>query len=73
MDFMILREQFHENHMILNPGKCHYIAVGDTGPSHRTTLNSNKIARSNEEKPSGNLSDSKLNFDSHITSLCKKM
>ena len=25
MDFMILHKWFHENHMVLNPGKCHYI------------------------------------------------
>ena len=25
MDFMILQKWFHENHMVLNPGKCHYI------------------------------------------------
>ena len=72
MDFMILRKWFHENHMVLNPSKCHYIVIGDTGPSHKTILNNNNIARSNEEKPSGNLLDNKLNFDSHIISLCKK-
>ena len=27
MDFMILRKWFHENHMVLNPGKCHYIVT----------------------------------------------
>ena len=30
MDFMILRQRFHENHIILNPlyGKCHYMVIG---------------------------------------------
>ena len=41
-------------------------------PSNKTILNNNKIARSNEEKILGILLDSKFNFDSHITSLCKK-
>ena len=27
MDFMILHKWCHENHMILNPGKCHYIVI----------------------------------------------
>ena len=29
MDFMILHKWFHENYMVLNPGKCHYIVIGD--------------------------------------------
>ena len=72
MDFMILRKWFHENHMVLNPDKCHYIVIGDDDPNQKIILNNNKIASSNEEKLLGILSDNKLNFDSHITSLCKK-
>ena len=29
MDFMILRKWFHENHIALNPDKCHYIVIRD--------------------------------------------
>ena len=29
MDLIILHKWFHENHMVLNPGKCHYIVIGD--------------------------------------------
>ena len=72
MDFMILHKSFHENHMVLNPGKCHYIMIGDDDPTQKIILNNNEIAGSNEEKLLGILLDSKLNFDSHITSLCKK-
>ena len=72
MDFMILQKWFHESQMVLNPGKCHYIVIGDDGPSHKIILNNNEIASSNEEKLLGISLDSKLNFDSHITSLCKK-
>ena len=72
MDFMILHKWFHENHMVLNPDKCHYIVIGDDDPTQKIILNNNEIASSNEEKLLGILLDSKLNFDSHITSLCKK-
>ena len=72
MDFMILHKWFHENRMVLNSGKCHYIGIGDDDPSHKITFNNNEIAISNEEKLLGILLDSKLNFESHITFLCKK-
>ena len=71
MYLKILHKWFHENHMVLNPGKCHYIVIGDDDPTQKIILNNNEIASSNEEKLLGILLDSKLNFDSHITSLCK--
>ena len=29
MDFVILHHWFHENPMTLNPGKCHYMVIGN--------------------------------------------
>ena len=52
--------------MVLNPGKCHYIVIGDDNPSHKIILNNNEIASFNECI----LLDGQLNFDCHITSLC---
>ena len=72
MGFMIFHKWFHENHMALNPSKCHEIVIGDNDHSHKIILNNNEIASSNEEKILGILLDSKLSFDSHITSLRKK-
>ena len=72
MDFMILCKWFHENHIGLNAGKCHYIVIGYDDPTHKIIFNNNEIASSNVEKLIGILLDSKLNFDSHITCLCKK-
>ena len=46
--------------------------IGYDDPIHKIILNNNEIASFNEEKTLGILVDSKLNFDSHITSLCKK-
>ena len=67
MDFMILHKWFHENHVVLNPGKRHYIVICDDDPSHKIILNNNEIASSNEKKLLGILLDSKLNFDCHIS------
>ena len=58
--------------MILNLGKCHYIVFYDNHLSHKIILNNKEIGNSNEEKLSGVRLDSKLNFNSHIISLCKK-
>ena len=58
--------------MVLNPGKCHYIVIGDNNPSHETVLNNKEITCSNEEKCLDILLDNKWNFDSHIKSLYKK-
>ena len=72
MDFVILHQWFHENHMTLNPGKCHYMVIGSRDLSHEIMLNNNKIACSNEEKLLSIFLESKLNFESHIGSLCRK-
>ena len=69
---MILHKWSHENHMVLNLGKCHYIVIRDDDPTHKIILNNDRIASSNEEKLLGILLDSKLNFESHIIPLCKK-
>ena len=48
------------------------MVIGDNEPFNKIILNNNEIASSNEEKLLGILLDIKLDFDSHITSLCKK-
>ena len=56
--------------MVLNPGKCHYVVIRDDDPPHKIILNNNEIASSNEKKFKVSvLLDSKLNFESHITSI----
>ena len=49
MDFMILYQRFHENHMTLTPGKCHYMVIGNRDLSHDIMLKNNKITSTNEE------------------------
>ena len=58
--------------MVLNPGKCHCVVIGDNDRSRKIILNNNEIANWDEEKLLGNLLESKFDFDSHITSFCKK-
>ena len=53
MDFMILHKWFHENHMVLNPDKYDYIAIGDDDPSQKIILNNNAIARKTFRYPFG--------------------
>ena len=72
IDFMILQQWFHENHMTLNLGTCHYLVIGSMDLSHEIMLNNSKITSSNEEKLLGIFLESKLKFESHIASLCKK-
>ena len=69
---MILREWFHENHIALNPGKCHFMVISCKDRSHKILLNNNEMTSFNEEKLSGILQDSKRSFESHIGSLCRK-
>ena len=53
--------------MVLNPGKYHYIEIGDDDPSYKIILDNIEIASSNEEKLLGILLDSKLNFSHYIS------
>ena len=72
IDFRILHQWFHENHMTLNPGKCHYMIIGSGDLRHEIMLNNSKITSSNAEKLLGIFLDNKLNFERHIASLCRK-
>ena len=72
MDFMILHQWFHENHMTYNPGKCHYMVISVRDLSHEIKLNNNKITSSNEEKLLGIFLEVKLNFESHTGYPCRK-
>ena len=62
IDFMILHQWFHENHMTLNPGKCHYMVIGSRDLSHEIMLNDSKITSSNEKKTIRYLSRQQTKF-----------
>ena len=72
IDFRILHQCFHENHMTLNPGKCHCLINGSGDLWHEIMLNNSKITSFNAEKLLGIFHDSRLNFEHHVVSLCRK-
>ena len=58
--------------MFLNPGKCHYLVLGNRLNSDTINLNGKKPAISGYEKLLGILIDCDLSFDKHTKSLCRK-
>ena len=68
INFLIMQKWFYENHMVLNPGKCHYLVLGNRSNSDIINLNGTKLASSSYEKLLGILIDRDLGFDKHIKS-----
>ena len=69
---VIMQKWFYENLMVLNPGKCHYILIGNHDEPDKINLNIRENANNNNEKLLAVLIDKKLNFDVHIKTLCEK-
>ena len=61
-----MQKWFYENHMALNPGKCHYLVPGNRSNSDTINLNGMKLASSSYEKLHGIL------IDRDLKSLCRK-
>ena len=69
---VIMQKWFYENLMVLNPGKCHYILIGNHDEPDKINLNIRENANNTNEKLLAVLIDKKLNFDVHIKTLCEK-
>ena len=50
INVLIMQKWFYENHMVLNPGKCHYLVVGNRSHSDTINLNETKLASCSYEK-----------------------
>ena len=71
-DFRTVKEWFYENFMILNPAKCHYVCIGKNTESDVFKFENVCLENSKEEVILGITIDSKLTFDSHIKTMCRK-
>ena len=72
INFLIMQKLFYEKHIVLNPGKCHYLVLGNRSNSDTINVNGKKLASSSYEKLLGILIDRDLSFDKHIKSLCRR-
>ena len=71
-DLLKLSEWFHENCMILNSEKCHYMSLGKDSEGDLLRLCGEALEVSQIETVLGIQIDNKLNFENHIKSLCSK-
>ena len=58
--------------MVLNAGKRHFMNLGSNTENETFLFYSILIENSKEQKIIGVIIDNKLNFQSHISELCKK-
>ena len=71
-DFTVVKSCFFENYMVLNAGKCHYMCIGNDTESREFVFEDITMKNTTEVKMLGITIDSKLNFNSHIKTLCVK-
>ena len=73
LDFEIVNNWFYENFMILNRGKSHYMCLGKNLDNNEV-LNFNNLTKksSKEVEILGIKTDSNLNFNNRIKSICRK-
>ena len=70
-DSLCLLEWYESNYLKPNPDKWHLLLSGQ-GDNYFIKIGTEIISNSTEEKILGVYFDNKLNFNTHLTKLCKK-
>ena len=72
-EFSIFSDWFYDNHMVSNPGKCHFMLFGvKENEQFDLMCNDVTLKRSSHEKVLSVTIDNKLSFDEHIINICKR-
>ena len=72
LDFKLVITWFHENRMLVNPGKCHYMCLDSKTEKAEFSFVGKTFVKSKEETVSDVTVDKKLTFYNHIKGLCQK-
>ena len=71
-DSFLIIEWFENNNMKLNQDKCHLLVSGYKNENVRANIGNEKIWEGNKQKLLGFDIDRSLNFNEHISFLCRK-
>ena len=71
-NFELLQGLFYENHMVLNPGKCHYLVINKDISNESIELDEKILHAEAEKKLLGIIIDKDLNFQSHTKVIIKR-
>ena len=72
-DSFLAIEWFENNNMKLNQDKCHLLVSGYKNENVWANIGNEKIWESNKQKLLGLDIDRNLNFNEHVSSLCRKV
>ena len=70
-DFQTFTTWFFENYMVLNEGKCYFMALGNGVENENFKFGNTNLKGIEKQKLLGLIIDRKLTFDYHINSICK--
>ena len=70
--FEILGNWFYDNYMVLNPRKCEFMGFGKTNENEVFTYHEIRLKKTTTKKLIGITIDKHLNFNEHLTNVCKR-
>ena len=71
-DSEILENWFYNNYMVLNPRKCEFMGFGKTNENEVFTYHEIRLKKTTTKKLIGITIDKHLNFNEHLTNVCKR-